>query len=113
MADSLDSGSSAHSGRAGSTPASRTKKESPETVTFRGILLYLQGLRVVGYCNILRDIRSILQFYCTSLQKIADGIANELDQPKQARHHQNDISRADVVAVCPVLHSPKRYTEFA
>ena len=33
LADSLDSGSSAHSGRAGSSPASRTKAFKPEPFT--------------------------------------------------------------------------------
>ena len=39
LADSLDSGSSAHSGRAGSSPASRTK-QSIENVSFRCFLLF-------------------------------------------------------------------------
>ena len=37
LADSLDSGSSVHSGRAGSSPASRTK--TPGSFGFRGFLL--------------------------------------------------------------------------
>ena len=45
LVDSLDSGSSVHSGRAGSTPASRTKMESLETSTFQGFSFISNGLR--------------------------------------------------------------------
>ena len=41
LADSLDSGSSVHSGRAGSSPASRTKQKTLENTTFSRVLLRL------------------------------------------------------------------------
>ena len=41
MADELDSGSSAHYGRAGSSPASRTKGKTLENTMFSRVLLHL------------------------------------------------------------------------
>ena len=54
LADSLDSGSSVHSGRAGSSPASRTKALNPSG--FRAFLcipapLLLGQLRRFAYCQ--------------------------------------------------------------
>ena len=43
LADSLDSGSSVHSGRAGSSPASRTK--NPAIVEIAGFFLYIRAFR--------------------------------------------------------------------
>ena len=40
LADSLDSGSSAHSGRAGSSPASRTKLKDEEMTDFPVFFLF-------------------------------------------------------------------------
>ena len=46
LADSLDSGSSAHSGRAGSSPASRTSFKSAEIVRFRRFFFFVLGVKV-------------------------------------------------------------------
>ena len=43
LADSLDSGSSVHSGRAGSSPASRTR--NPAIVEIAGFFLYIRAFR--------------------------------------------------------------------
>ena len=42
LADSLDSGSSAHYGRAGSSPASRTNRKTLEAARLRGFFLFLE-----------------------------------------------------------------------
>ena len=47
LADSLDSGSSAHSGRAGSSPASRTIEEDSKTSVF-GSFLHFFGSFAFG-----------------------------------------------------------------
>ena len=54
LADSLDSGSSVHDGRAGSSPASRTKKE--RHLLSADVFLFLSGGRM--YC--LEEIREDL-----------------------------------------------------
>ena len=46
LADSLDSGSSAHSGRAGSSPASRTISKNPAVLATAGFSFFIKGLRV-------------------------------------------------------------------
>ena len=48
LADSLDSGSSVHSGRAGSSPASPTKIKNPETIIVSGFSLYFQCISDVS-----------------------------------------------------------------
>ena len=49
LADSLDSGSSAHSGRAGSSPASRTK--NPDILGYRGFL-FIQKFEKLGFLSL-------------------------------------------------------------
>ena len=50
LADSLDSGSSAHSGRAGSSPASRTKHcKIPQSLRLRDFYIF-RGLTFDFFC---------------------------------------------------------------
>ena len=44
LADSLDSGSSVHYARAGSSPASRTNRKTPEAARLRGFFLFLEAV---------------------------------------------------------------------
>ena len=44
LADSLDSGSSVHYARAGSSPASRTNRKTLEAARLRGFFLFLEAV---------------------------------------------------------------------
>ena len=54
LADSLDSGSSAHYGRAGSSPASRTKQKTLEAARLRGFFISLE--RTNSYTLVLPGV---------------------------------------------------------
>ena len=55
MADSLDSGSSAHYGRAGSSPASRTIEKSLNALCFQGFFLFIDLVLALWLALFLRQ----------------------------------------------------------
>ena len=55
LADSLDSGSSAHSGRAGSSPASRTIEKSLKALCFQGFFFCLEAILALQLALFLRQ----------------------------------------------------------
>ena len=55
MADSLDSGSSVHYGRAGSSPASRTNKKSLKALCFQGFFIFLDVVLALWLALFLRQ----------------------------------------------------------
>ena len=60
LADSLDSGSSVHYARAGSSPASRTKQKTLENATFSRVLLRLW----TGVFPYVFPLQSFLRLFC-------------------------------------------------
>ena len=63
LADSLDSGSSAHSGRAGSSPASRTIKEARNRKVSGLFLLFL---------NVSRKVFAVVNFFLSFKRPISN-----------------------------------------
>ena len=71
LVDSLDSGSSVHCGRAGSSPASRTKKSYHFDTTFfihYGVMAYHHRTKCGGYHQKERENRSFL--HIITLQRV-------------------------------------------
>ena len=67
LVDSLDSGSSAHSGRGGSTPPTRTIRDSPKAVSFFVSRALTGRLKTPGF-HVFSGIQGI---FCTCLGIVA------------------------------------------
>ena len=67
LVDSLDSGSSAHSGRGGSTPPSRTIRDSRKAVSFFTSRSLTERLKTPGF----HAFSGIQGFFCTCLGIVA------------------------------------------
>ena len=63
LVDSLDSGSSAHSGRGGSTPPSRTIRDRRKPVSFFASRAWAESLKTPGF-HVFLGIQGI---FCTCL----------------------------------------------
>ena len=70
MADSLDSGSSAHSGRAGSSPASRTNFKDSKTQVFGSFFVFLRTFWTICVLDNLSKIMKCVQ-KCVQSAKIS------------------------------------------
>ena len=99
LADSLDSGSSVHYGRAGSSPASRTIEKSLKALCFQGFFLFLESadpyLDPLCFCHAM-DV--LIHSVCAFTFHAVCGVSVHIKGKRRGLMSEILLHRLDVIA---------------
>ena len=91
LVDSLDSGSSAHSGRGGSTPPSRTTKKKPDALA--------SGFFFSEVCLVAREVHFVCEVMLRIVKCLRSWVANftSVPEPEKTKNAKKVVDKWDLV----------------